>query len=330
MLPNDPDTVASDLQALVDHVHLQLRSIEEVDLDEFFSGAATEEEKEETEYRADIARAEAADRIRWALRTLSARLQLYCEAFSLPETRRAAQNWHERWPTPKLGETKHWSTSDGDGQGSPALDEIQPLVDGLIALLRPRPTEPPQTAADRFARQRLEHCLRSIAKIIHEHKATPTSEADVQKVLHSHLEGVFDDYTRTLTIAKPLASFKPDGGLTSLRAAIECKFVDNEDELATAMHGITEDLSGYAGSRDWTTFYTLIYMTGPYTTERHVSRALGLSGNAGTWTVIVVTGAGGRVKKARPTRGGEVRTRSEAGVVAQDQLATDDAASSRG
>jgi len=108
--------------------------------------------------------------------------------------------------------------------------------------------------------------------------------------MHSHLENVFPDYTRTLAVAKPLMSFRPDGGITSLKTAIECKFVAKEKDLKTALHGLTEDLSGYSGSLDWTHFYSVIYMSRPYAVEGQFIHSLGESGNAGHWTTIVVTG----------------------------------------
>jgi hypothetical protein len=69
----------------------------------------------------------------------------------------------------------------------------------------------------------------------------------VQTVLHSHLEGVYPDYTKTVTIARPLVSFRADGGVVSLKVAIECKFVASQMELASAIHRLTEDISATLG-----------------------------------------------------------------------------------
>jgi hypothetical protein len=127
----------------------------------------------------------------------------------------------------------------------------------------------------------------------------PSNEHDVQQVLHSHLEGVFPDYTRTVTISKPLVSFRADGGVISLKSAIECKFVATKEEVGTAMHGLTEDLSGYSGSEDWKHFYSVVYMTEAFAIEGQMERALDLSNNAGSWKTILVTGAGSRVPRKK-------------------------------
>jgi hypothetical protein len=40
-----------------------------------------------------------------------------------------------------------------------------------------------------------------------------------------------------------------------IKAAIEFKYAAKEDEVARAIGGIFEDVSGYTGSRDWNRFY---------------------------------------------------------------------------
>jgi hypothetical protein len=98
--------------------------------------------------------------------------------------------------------------------------------------------------------ERLEYCLRSTAKILNDQKVKPNREADVQRNMNHHLSSVFPDYIAKIVIAKPIKSFKPDGGVRSLKAAIEFKFATNKTEISRALSGITEDLTGYAGSED--------------------------------------------------------------------------------
>ena len=296
MIPQDLLAVASDLEGLIAFINRRLREVEQFDLAQFFEHLSDEDSRREFA----VEKSEAEDAIGWALRALCERLLLYCEALGLPSTRSAVQAWRDKWADDALGKTKQWHNSQDDGRECPAFSAIRPLLDGLLVLLRPQHPTPPLDPIERLGLEKLEHCLRSLAKVIREREIVPRGELDIQAVMHSHLEGVFEDYTRQVTVAKPLLSFKPDGGVISLRAAIECKFVAKKEELAVAMHGLNEDLSGYCGSRDWTSFYTLIYMTDAYTTERHVARALSMSGG-GAWTAILVTGTG--VRPVRKRRG---------------------------
>jgi len=122
----------------------------------------------------------------------------------------------------------------------------------------------------------------------------PKKEADVQRVLHDHLETIFPDYNRGITLPKGLKSFVPDGAIRSLEVLIEIKFVDSKRKVAQIFSGIMEDLSGYGGSRDWTRFYSLVYQTEPFINESRFDRSLKLSGNASSWKPIVVVGPGAR------------------------------------
>jgi DpnII restriction endonuclease len=137
----------------------------------------------------------------------------------------------------------------------------------------------------------LEYSLRSLAKLCFDQRVVPTKEADIQRVMHNHLSAVFPDYSKTVTIPKGLVSFKPDGGVPSLRAAIEYKFVASRKDVAEAVHGLHEDVTGYARSRDWRYLYSVVYLTRPFATEGQFERALGSAGRD-RWTTILVTGIG--------------------------------------
>jgi hypothetical protein len=82
--------------------------------------------------------------------------------------------------------------------------------------------------------------------------------------------------------------------VVSLRTAIEFKFADSVGEVKTALSGILEDLSGYEGSRDWTRFFSVVYMTGAYCVEQEFAHAMSGSRNAQSWEPILVVGDGGR------------------------------------
>lgn len=136
----------------------------------------------------------------------------------------------------------------------------------------------------------LEYTLHCTALVMKNFGKKPTREHDIQEVMNKHLETVFSDYVTNITINKPISGFRPDGGVISLKSAIEFKFCDNMDAVKEAFRGITEDLSGYAGSHDWTTFYSVVYQTEAFTTEHRFQKSLRLTGNAEKWIVIVVTG----------------------------------------
>lgn len=237
--------------------------------------------------------------LRFALNTLGARMLLYTEALGLRNASAVAAAWRARWPEDKLGTVDVWRSIDDSGLQSPALEELLPLVDGLLLLTGPDDA-PLTDPVERRDREHLEHCLRSLAKLCRDRGVVPQREKDVQGVLHSALETVFPDYARNVHIPKPLMSFKPDGGVPSLKTAIECKFVASDAELTTAIHGLVEDLSGYSGSSDWIHFYSVVYMTEPFAVEGAFESALTASGHAGSWKTILVTGPGGRKRPERP------------------------------
>lgn len=301
MIPRNLSAIAKDLEALTDRVQRLLYEIEQLDMQEILSDTSTEEKRNAVERRIKTEIEETEEAIGHTLATLATRLLLYTEALQLPAARALVTAWQNRWSGEQLGATKHWWDSETEGRESPAFTAIEPIISGLLVLLKQKQGLPP-IPSDRHDRDRLEYCLRSLAKLCRERNVIPASEYDVQKVMHSHLAGVFRDYTTTATIAKPLLSFRPDGGVISLKAAIECKFVASDKEISAALHGLTEDLSGYAGSSDWTHFYSLVYMTNAYATEGQFASALGQSGNAGTWTTIIVTGPGARIAKGKRTR----------------------------
>jgi hypothetical protein len=290
--------IAADLEQLAESTQRLLTELEHLEL-EFFRGDESDSDgKQRWETALDLAKDDLHEGIEYALLTLEVRLTVYADALGLPDTKRLIDSWKQRWPRARWKTTRHWSTSEADGVESPAYTELRPILDCFLVLTRPEKAPPPDLVARRD-RARLEHALRSLAKLCRERDVVPQREFDVQKVMRSHLEGVFDDYVTKPSIDKPLVHFEPDGGIPSLKAAIECKFVSTESEVKEAVHGLTEDLSGYAGSNQWTEFYSVVYMTEAFATEGQFRTALGKSGHAGGWTTILVTGAGSRKPRER-------------------------------
>lgn len=292
ILPNP--AIVADLEQLQKRVWRSLHTLDELDYP--YTRTGTPEEEREWAAETACAKSEERETVAALTDSLATRTAVYADALGLPETQRLIRDWRASWPQDRLAETKHWSTSEADGVESPAFTALSQILDPILVLTRPADAPPPDPELRRGI-DVLEHALRSLAKLCRDRQVVPSRESEVQKVLHSHLEGMFPDYVRTPTISKPLLSFEPDGGIPSLRAAIECKYIATDVEVKTAIHGLTEDLSGYAGSTEWTRFYSVCYMTEAFTVEGSFSAALGSSGNAGSWTTILVTGAGSRGRR---------------------------------
>jgi hypothetical protein len=228
-------------------------------------------------------------RLKERLPQAAERMAAYLELSGMNETR---SEFLASWKgfESNLDKTQWDHSDESDDLSSPALDFLERWYWTFRDML-PESSKQSKGQAEHLE---LEKCfaymLRSTAIILGNYCVTPTCEADVKRTMTKHLETVFADYTPQFSIAKPLVSFKPDGGVVSLRSAVEFKFCETEADVKTAIHGITEDLAGYSGSLDWTKFYTVVYQTKPFTNEPKFQAALSGSGMTDRWTFIVVTG----------------------------------------
>jgi hypothetical protein len=145
----------------------------------------------------------------------------------------------------------------------------------------------------------LETILRKTPVLVRKRKVDPKNEKDVRDVMHDYLAAIFTEYRPSVSIAGILKEFKPDGGVRNLKAAIEFKFADTEAEVTKAIGGIFEDMSGYAGSLDWTRFYTVIYQTKAFESEERVKSEVTRARAVMKWRSLLVTGAGARRPKKR-------------------------------
>jgi hypothetical protein len=215
-------------------------------------------------------------------------IALYLELLGLNETR---QKFLEGWAKfgGDLGKTESWLSNEDNRLESKPLSYLSDMRHTLAAL-NPDQSPPSHDVRDDRDLVRLEYVLRCTGQVLHNIGINPAREQDIQVAMKKHLRTVFEDFTPTVVISKPITGFKPDGGVISLRAAIEFKFCDTEERLSTAVRGISEDLSGYSGSYDWTRFYSVVYQTQPFTNESEFQRSVKLSGNAEKWSFIVVTG----------------------------------------
>jgi hypothetical protein len=146
--------------------------------------------------------------------------------------------------------------------------------------------------------QRLERILLGTPKLIKDRGLEPKNEKDVRKAMYDLLIHVYPETVPEVPIAKQSKVYKPDIGIPPLRAAIEYKFAASEQEVKTALGGIYQDVSGYSGSKDWTVFFAVIYMTEPFLTQAQVEAEFRMSKVDRSWKPLLVVGKGARIIKA--------------------------------
>ena len=148
----------------------------------------------------------------------------------------------------------------------------------------------------------LDQILEGTPKLLADRGLLPNNEADVRREIYNVLLHVFPDTVREIPILQPSKAYRPDIGVRSLKAAVEYKFVDSAESAKTCLGAIYEDIHGYSGSADWSTFYAVIYMTDQFLTRHQVEAEWRMTGVPHTWRPILVTGRGHRLpKRQRPT-----------------------------
>jgi hypothetical protein len=144
-----------------------------------------------------------------------------------------------------------------------------------------------------------ETVLHNTAKIIKARGIEPTNEAEIRKPVMEILRFCFHDVVGEVPIPKNFKVYKPDIGVSSLMAAAEYKFADSVQEAKEKMDGVYADMKGYSGSYALRSFYAVLYMTGPFYTQKDVEEEWRLVKAELSWTPIVVVGPGRRVSRAR-------------------------------
>lgn len=208
------------------------------------------------------------------------------EAAALPETRRALVERWRQFCEEGVGHTDYLEKYDY--LKSEPFEYLSNLIDGL----RISAGEGVNTL-EAYELGKLEAILRRTAVLLRGRDIQPKREQDIQQVMHDYLNAFFPEYKHPITIPGTVQDFKPDGGIRNLRAAIEFKFATSKEQVAKAVRGIFEDVSGYSGSLDWTRFYSVIYQTEPFESEERVRTDVSRT-RALTWTPILVTGAAHR------------------------------------
>lgn len=152
-----------------------------------------------------------------------------------------------------------------------------------------------------FELNRLEDILRGTAKMIFDDKVNPKNEAEVRSRVLARLSFLYPDTLREIPIAKIFKTYKPDIGIPSLKAAIEYKFADSEDELKSQIGAVYEDIHGYAGSSDWKHFFAVFYVTDAFITSAQLAAEFNMSDAPSSWRPILVMGKGARTRRASAT-----------------------------
>lgn len=174
---------------------------------------------------------------------------------------------------------------------SKPFDYLSTIIDGLRAS-----TGEELGAEATYDLAKLEVLLKKTPVLVRNRGVTPMREHDVQAVMHDYLGTFFTEFRKSVQIPGIIKDFNPDCGIRNLKAAIEFKYAASADEVSRAIGGVFEDISGYAGSSDWTRFYTVIYQTEAFDSEDRVRSELTRAG-ALTWKAFLVTGAGSRLNR---------------------------------
>ena len=240
------------------------------------------------------------DALNEVLMSLYTVLSVGLEMLGLHGSRQELAEWRKEYVSKNL---RCWEyLPDLDVAYSPLLDRLDAYRDAVRLLTVPKAGVVEQGEIDR-----LESLLKDTGGLVYRRNPDPGNEAGVQKVMHDYLSVVFPDFVPTPQIPGSLKHFQPDGGIRSIKTAIEFKYADSLDELKTALSGIYEDMAGYSGSRDWVRFYSVIYLTKPFTTFAQIVADLNRP-DAPNWTPIAVVGAG----KRQPRRGRQTENRKKA------------------
>lgn len=208
-------------------------------------------------------------------------LVVVLEAAELPDARASLIKEWSRFEKKGLGYTD--DSEEFQSCESPALTFLDRIIQGLRMTVTGE-----MSSEEAWTLHRLEAMLRDTAGLVHR-RNPPRNEPDLQRIMHDYLSAAFPDFDPQPDIGGTLKHFKPDCGIRSVGAAIEFKIVHTREQVATAFSGITEDTSGYKGSKDWTRFYAVVYQARPFMLESHLRGDMKRIG-AATWTPIVVNG----------------------------------------
>jgi hypothetical protein len=169
----------------------------------------------------------------------------------------------------------------------PELWRLEDWIDALKASAGREVT----SSVGEYQRNQLLRLLKDTAHLVQRRGVVPARELDVQSVMHDYLRACFPDFVRTPAVPWPTKTFKPDGGIPSLKCAIEFKYARTRADVATSTDQIFADATGYAGDGHWQWFVVVFYMTAPLEQPSAIEATVQLAGLS-AWDVIVQVGDG--------------------------------------
>lgn len=179
---------------------------------------------------------------------------------------------------------------DPDLPYNPALDELSLWLD----ILAPTQRKTPSFVEERAVLKRI---LRHLPQIMTLVGKVPSREHDIQVAAHRYIELSFPGTIREAAVPQAGKTYKPDLGIDELETAIELKFADSVAEAKKAVDELFTDMKGFAGSKDYKTFYGVIYMTGPHLSQQILDAQLRKVGSPKAWETFIVVGTGARPPK---------------------------------
>lgn len=232
------------------------------------------------------------------LRHAARRAEILFELAGLPSRRKLLAKAIQKHEGSKKGLGETYFLQEEHAFVSPAQQSILDQVTAAMDVF----SVSAQDSVWEYKRRRLEECLASLPHHVFKRGLEPTSEREVQELLDELLGVLFVDYLPEgkINIAGAYQNWKPDGGIRSIKTLVELKFVATERELARAAEGIAADVGGYRGSGDWTSFISVFYMTGAYTTAARLNEELSRFKAEG-WIGIAVVGRGRTEKREKTT-----------------------------
>lgn len=156
--------------------------------------------------------------------------------------------------------------------------------------------------------------LENSAQIIAEAGLKPQNEAKVRAAIVKVLKYGFRQVEKEIKTPKEFKTYQIDLGIRSLRAAAEYKFIDSEADAKAAMDGIYADMHGYGGTQDWSYFFAVLYQTKPFITQSKTDQEMQIVRADRSWTAILVTGPGGRAKRAPKLDASAVKAKAKKAV----------------
>lgn len=234
---------------------------------------------------------EAYDQLPYCLRRLYTETLVALDHMGLNASRAALDEFWHSFQTSGLKKDLKFYPDPGV-VGSTFYDHLDAVISAIRILKRTGPSH--AAVIEQQDLQRLENFLRQIPSIVRKRSMLPDRERHIKELAEEFLSEFFvGDYCREFAIPGVVKNFRPDAGILSLKTVIEFKFIDSEDEFKQATSGLFEDSVGYKGSSDWTRYFSLLYQTDAFGTERQLESEFQLKALV-NWKPILVTGPGRR------------------------------------